>query len=576
MSAAIPIRTLLIEDSDDDTQLLLRTIRKGGFEPDALRVDTPGDLVEALHLPWDIVLSDYTMPKLDGREALDLVRKHAPDVPFFYVSGTLGEDRAVEAMRSGAQDYFIKGNLKRLASAIERELAEAKRRREYRLAEERIHYLANYDALTALPNRLLFTELCIQYQTEAEQSESGLGVFYLDLDNFKSVNDQLGTGAGDILLIQLGQRLRTLVRPNGVVARLSADEFGILIPGITDEASAMATADTLLTALVRPFSLLRYEWRISASMGGSLFPQHGKDSDALQAGAIMALHHAQKIPGNSYLSYTSDMKKLVRDKLKLNHALEKALEQQEFKLHYQPQVLTDSGRISGTEALIRWQRGAQEMVGPDEFIPLAEESGLIVPIGDWVLQEACVQARSWRDCQLPPMRLAINFSAYQFRQRNLVKTVVAKLDEYQLSPDCLEIEITETTLMQDSDTAKSILFDLHERGIHIALDDFGTGYSSLSHLKRFPVDVLKIDKSFISDLPDDKDSAAIVYTIIAMADKLGIRVVAEGVETAEQFDFLKSAGCGIVQGYFIQRPISGEDIFPALQRGNYYPGQEWH
>ncbi len=569
MSAARTIRTLLIEDNDDDAQLLVRTIRRGGFEPVALRVDTPENLVDAMQQQWDIVLSDYSMPRLDGNEALQLVRKFEPDIPFFYVSGTLGEDRAVAAMRSGAQDYFIKGNLQRLTSAIERELADSIRRRDYRLAQERIHHLANYDALTELPNRLLFTELCSRYLNNAQQSQTGLAVFYLDLDNFKSVNDQLGSDAGDALLIQLGERLRAQIEPEGVVARLSADEFGMLIPGLETEVEAVSMADRLLAVLSRPFSLLRYDWRISASMGGSLFPLHGMDCDVLQSGAVMALHHAQKIPGNSYLSYTSRMKRLVQDKLQMNRALEQALDHGEFKLHYQPQMHTASGRISGAEALIRWQPVDNQMVGPDEFIPLAEESGLIVAIGDWVMHEACMEARRWRDYHMPPMRLAINFSAYQFRQRNLVKTVASRLDEYHLSPDCLEIEITETTLMQDADAAQIVLFDLHERGIHIALDDFGTGYSSLSHLKRFPVDVLKIDKSFVNDLPDDKDNAAIVHAIIAMASKLGIQVVAEGVETVEQFDFLKEAGCDIVQGYFIQRPISGEDILPVLQRGSY-------
>jgi diguanylate cyclase (GGDEF)-like protein len=569
MSAARTIRTLLIEDSDDDAQLLVRTIRRGGFEPVILRVDTPEDLAKAMQQQWDIVLSDYSMPRLNGVEALQLVRKYEPDIPFFYVSGTLGEDRAVAAMRSGAQDYFIKGNLKRLTSAIERELADSIRRREYRLAQERIHHLANYDTLTGLPNRLLFTELCTRYLAEAQQSQRGLAMFCMDLDNFKSVNDQLGSNAGDALLVQLSQRLCALVNPEGVVARSSVDEFRILMPGLDNELQAVGMADKLLALLSRPFSLLRYDWRISASMGGSLFPLHGRDCDTLQASAVMALHHAQKIPGNSYLSYTGTMKKMVQDKLQMNHALEQALEYGEFKLHYQPQVHTGSGRIAGAEALIRWQRVDHQMMGPDEFIPLAEESGLIVAIGDWVMHEACMQAKRWRDYQLPPMRLAINFSAYQFRQRNLVKTVVSQLDEYQLSPDCLEIEITETTLMQDADAAQIVLFDLHERGIHIALDDFGTGYSSLSHLKRFPVDVLKIDKSFVNDLPHDKDNAAIVHAIIAMASKLGIQVVAEGVETIEQFDFLKEAGCDIVQGYFIQHPISGEDILPMLQRGNY-------
>lgn len=570
MASENAIRILIIEDSDDDTQLLIRSIKKGGFEPQVMRVDTPEALIEAMEQHWDIVLSDYSMPKLGGKEALELVQKHNQDVPFFYISGTLGEDRAVEAMQAGAQDYFVKGKLHRLIPAIKRELAESERKREYRLAEEHIHYLANYDSLTGLPNRLTFTKLCTQFRKDAQEADESVGLFYMDLDRFKNVNEQLGEEAGDTLLIDLAQRLCSVVYPEGAVARLSADEFGIIVPGIAGDQGAAVVADKLLAVLKRPFYLLRYEWRITASLGGSIYPRDGSSNEAWQGSAVMALHHAQKIPGNSYMCYSREMRKRLMDKLQLSHALEQALEQEEFKLHYQAQVLTDSGSIVGAEALIRWPRPGNKMIGPSDFIPMTEETGLIVPIGDWVLDQACKQARLWRDCNLPPMRLAVNFSAYQFRQRNLVRTVAGRLEQYQLSPQSLEIEITETTLMQDADAAKSILFDLHELGIFIALDDFGTGYSSLSYLKRFPVDVIKIDKTFINDLPDDKDDAAIVHAIIAMADKLGMQVIAEGVETEEQLDFLKNAGCGMAQGYYIQHPTSAEHITPALQRGGFW------
>ncbi len=569
MATGIPIRILLIEDSDDDAQLLIRTIRKGGFDPETLRVETPADLAAAMQEHWEIVLSDYTMPKLDGGEALSIVREYDPDIPFFYVSGTLGEDRAVEAMRAGAQNYFIKGNLKRMVPAMERELAESVRRREYRLAEERIHYLANYDVLTDLPNRILFAELCAKAAADALQTATGVCVFYLDLDNFKSVNDQLGTVAGDALLIELGQRLSNVIPSEGVVSRLSADEFGILIPGITTDAEATAVADKVLEVVNLPFSLARYEWRINASMGGSVFPRDSGNDEAWQAGAIMALHHAQKMPGNSFLLYTRRMRDLLQEKLQMNVALEQALERAEFRLLYQPQVQTIDGEIAGAEALIRWQRPDNRMVGPDTFIPMTEESGLIVPIGDWVLRQACMEARRWRQQKVRPTRIAVNFSAYQFLQRNLVRTVADRLQEYELTPECLEIEITETTLMHDADAVESILSGLHEQGIRIALDDFGTGYSSLSHLKRFPVDILKIDKSFITGLPDDLGNLAIVNAIIAMAEQLGMQVVAEGVETAEQYDCLKEAGCNIVQGYFIQRPAPADDILSMLQRGHF-------
>jgi len=565
MDSLTPIRALIIEDNKDDAQLLLYALKKGGFAADSIRVDIKNELSKALENSWDIVFSDYSMPNLNGFEALRLVREIDPDVPFIYVSGTIGEERAVEAMRLGAQDYFIKGDLKRLPSAVTRELKDSLNRRNHRLSQERIHYLANYDALTGLPNRVLLKELLKQH-IAGSAPEGNPCLFILNLDRFKDVNDHLGVAAGDDVLTDLAKRLRDTVGHENVVARLSADEFAIIVDNLGGEAEATAMANTILSVLIKPFSLSRYEWRMNGSMGCALL---STAKDDVMSNAMMALHRAQQTTGSRFFFYSEDMRVQLHQKLQLTHDLEQAIERQQFQLHYQPQVLTSTGAIAGTEALIRWHRPNQNPVSPAHFIPLAEQSGLIVAIGEWTLRAACKQILEWRRAKLPsPQRVAVNVSAYQFHQRDLVATVRNVLEEFGLPASCLEIEITETALMQDANNAQTILANLNNLGVSIALDDFGTGYSSLSYLKRFPVNIIKIDQSFVRDLPDDPDDAAIVRAIIAMAQELKMEVIAEGVETLEQLTFLRNAGCTMVQGYFLQRPAAASDLLSVLEGGS--------
>jgi diguanylate cyclase len=553
-----PIRALIVEDNEDDALLLLSTLRKSGFYPESYRVDSKFALTEALQERWDIVFSDFTMPSFNGHEALELVRKADPDIPFFFVSGTIGEDRAVEAMRLGAQDYFIKGNLKRLPPAIHRELRDGAARREHRLAEERIHYLANYDALTGLPNRVQFHERLAQCLRG--EATGNVAVFSVNLNRFKDVNDHLGTAAGDALLIEIGRRLREAVPKDDFVARLAADEFAIFSRNCSDRTNIEKLAQAILAVFSTPFLLSRYEWRMQANVGVSVYPLDASDGYALFENAAIALHNAQQQVGSNYMFYLPRMRTRLQDKLDLSHALEAALERQEFQLYYQPQVACSDGRLVGVEALLRWQRPGSGFVSPAEFIPLAEESGLIVPIGAWVLRESCRQLQEWRKQGRSDIRVAVNFSAFQFRQPNLVEMVADVLQEFDVPSHLLEVEITETTLMHDKTSVLQLLNELHRIGVSIALDDFGTGYSSLSYLKQFPVDILKIDRAFVSDLPEDPDDVAIVHAIIAIADKLQMKVVAEGVETAAQQEFLRSAHCDFLQGYFIQRPVPANEI----------------
>ncbi|UTW13398.1 putative bifunctional diguanylate cyclase/phosphodiesterase [Marinobacterium rhizophilum] len=562
------LRALIVEDELNDTLLLVNELKRGGYNPSYVCVDTREALESALQQEsWDIVFSDFTMPAFNGRDALDIVRRHSPDMPFIFVSGTIGEERAVAAIKQGAQDYLIKGHLKRLAPAVERELREAVTRRENREAQKRLHFLANYDVLTGLPNRVLFIDRLSQSLRAAERSSGLVGVLYLDLDNFKDVNDSLGHNAGDNLLMTVAHRLTQAVRTSDTVARLSGDEFTLILTNLEHRDDAAVAARKILDQLSQPFDVAEQRLQVRASLGISVFPTDGTDSEELLRNADMSMYLAKQTGGGSYEFYRPEIGAKKAQRLELLKALRRALDQREFVLHYQPQVELASGRIVGVEALLRWQCPERGLVSPERFIPLAEESGLVVPIGEWVLRKACAQARIWRDTGYPPLRVAVNFSACQFRQKNLVELVKAVLDENELPPECLEVEITESVLMQDTAASLKTLQELRACGVSISLDDFGTGYSSLSYLKRFPVDALKIDRSFVSDIPQDEDDVAINSAIIAMAAKLNISVIAEGVETLEQLEFLRNEGCGLVQGYYLQRPASAQDLASILRNG---------
>ncbi len=569
MSSTTDFRALIIEDNPDDALLLQNAIKKSGFQAEYLCVDNKQALLEVLAEKWDIIFSDYSMPTFSGHESLTLVRQYDPDVPFIFVSGTMGEANAVEAMRLGAQDYFIKGNFSRLAPAITRELRDSANRRSHRQAQERIHYLTNYDPLTGLPNRVLLVERlfalvkCRKIENKQVESdkkaEKGLSVFNVNIDRFREINDDLGVATTDGLLVEVGKRLCQAAGPEDMVARLAADEFVVVCPNVDGDSAANAMAETIFTLFNRPFKLARYEYGITVSIGSSSMGSGGSEPEQLLNNAAMALHHAQKIVGNSFLSYKTEMRSALQEKLALDRALEQALKRNEFQIHYQPQVSMD-GRMVGMEALLRWNRPGVGPVSPMTFIPIAEESGLIMLIGDWVLREVCRQICQWREEGLPLWPVAINFSAHQFRHKGMPQLIRELLEEFELPPTCLEIEITETALMQDPDAARAILSSLRDLGISVALDDFGTGYSSLSYLKRFPVDILKIDREFVKGLPQDAEDCAIVQAIIAMCEKLGLKVVAEGVETAEQLDFLKQVECGSAQGYFFHRPLSAQAV----------------
>jgi diguanylate cyclase (GGDEF)-like protein/PAS domain S-box-containing protein len=449
---------------------------------------------------------------------------------------------------------------------------------ERKQAEERIRTLAYYDSLTHLPNRQLYNEQQSFALSSARRHSSKVATVLFDLDHFKRINETLGHSVGDRLLVAVAERLRQCVRDYDAIcradasssgsgttlARLGGDEFILAMADIDRVEDAAKAAQRLIEAMQEPFRLDEHEIVVTASIGISLYPDDGEDSETLLKNADSALYHAKDAGRNNYQFYNQSMNAKAFARLSLEGSLRRALEKQEFLLHYQPQVDARSGAIVGAEALIRWRHPDLGLVSPLDFIPLAEESGLIVPMGEWVLQTACAELKAWQDAGNRALRMAVNLSGRQFRQRDLVEVVQRAMNAAGIDPQTLELEITESVLMQDASETTRLLDNLRALGVHLSVDDFGTGYSSLSYLKRFPIDALKIDRSFIRDIASDPDDAAITTAILAMAGGLGLEVVAEGVETMEQLAFLRGRECQMIQGYLFSKPLPAEQMRALL------------
>ena len=804
------LRTLIVEDSEDDALLLTRYLQQT-YELIYVRVDSADGLSQALHQgEWDVVLSDHSMPGFDSFAALQIVQQRGRDLPFIIVSGAIGEDLAVAAIKAGAHDYLLKSNLKRLIPAIERELQAAQARRthfqseqrfratfeqaavgiahvgldgrwlrvnhklclitgyaeeelltrdrpsitypndmpdelnsmqqllagevpsstkeirhvrkdgslvwvnltwsltrtstgepdyfieviediterkeateqlrlfarifdtinegvvvtdsannivsvnpafsaitgysasetigknprmlhsglmdkvfydkmwqsikktgrwqgeitdrrkngesyvewlsistmkdergefshhiavvsdisERKAAEEHMVYIAQHDFLTDLPNRMMLHDRLTQAIAHAGREQRKVAVMFLDLDRFKAINDILGHLVGDKLLKIVADRISSVARTSDTVSRLGGDEFAIMLPYIDNMDDIATIAVKLLTSIAGPCVIDGNEIEVTTSIGISVFPEDGSDSESLIAHADAAMYQAKGNGRNNYQFFTYEMNRRTLERMAIKNKLSHALERNELFLLYQPQVDLQSGRIIGAEALVRWDHPVYGNVLPAQFIPIAEENGLIPPIGEWVLREACRQNQEWRKQGLMKITMAVNLSAVQFRQKNLGEIIKTILHESGLAPSGLELEITEGVVMQDAEAAILLLEDMKAMGLKLSVDDFGTGYSSLSYLKRFPIDKLKIDQSFVRDLTTDTDDAVIVSTIISMAHSLKLKVIAEGVESAEQLAFLKQQGCDEIQGYYFSQPVSAEEFTKLLSSGS--------
>ncbi len=449
-------------------------------------------------------------------------------------------------------------------------------------AEEHILKLAYFDTLTGLPNRTLFKDRLNQSMQRARRDGKAVGVIFLDLDRFKNINDTLGHHAGDLLLKAVAERISGCLRssdaigrpgaaePHPVLSRLGGDEFSIIVEQIDSIHDINKITMRLIEDLSHDFVVEGHEVFVTASAGVSLFPHDSEDAESLLKNADIAMYYAKEHGRNNVQFYNHAMNAKAYERLVMENSLRKALERKEFLLYYQPVVELHTGSVKSVEALIRWHHPDLGMVSPAEFIPMAEETGLIIPIGDWVLRTACTQGVEWRKLGIPPVRIGVNLSAHQLRKKDILETVQAILDETGFDPHFLELEVTESAVMQNPEAAACTLSSFKAMGIRIAIDDFGTGYSSLGYLKRFPVDVLKIDRSFVKDISTDSGDAAITMAIIAMAEQLKLKTIAEGVETKEQFVFLRNKACDGVQGYLIGPPAPTEKVVPFLKGYNVY------
>jgi diguanylate cyclase (GGDEF)-like protein/PAS domain S-box-containing protein len=429
-----------------------------------------------------------------------------------------------------------------------------------KFAAERIHRLAHYDAITDLPNRVLLQDRLLHAINQAARAQTRLALLFLDLDGFKLINDTFGHAAGDELLRLIGDRLSSRLRKADVVARIGGDEFAVVLGDITNDSDVQVACDQLLKLVTEPYDIDQQHHHVTTSIGVAMYPEDGTDVQELLKNADAAMYQAKENGKNRYAFYEPEMNRRAEERLLLVSRLRQALARDEFELCYQPQYDLASGELVSVEALIRWETAEGEAIKPAHFIPIAEDSGLIVQIGAWALKRACVQARQWLEQGLSFGRLAVNMSGRQFQDGRLHETVMHALATSGLAGENLELEITENWVMEGPYRAEAQMQMLHEAGISLAIDDFGVANSSMAYLKRFPVQKLKIDKSFIRDVPADADDVAIVSAIVAMGHSLGMRVVAEGVETTEQSDFLRSIGCDEAQGYLFGRPVKSDEL----------------
>ena len=693
----MPIQVLFIEDSEIDVELALRSLEQGGFDVSWECVQVEEELKRALssHRP-QAILSDFSMPGFDGMEALRLAREMAPGVPFIFVSGTIGEERAIEAIRLGATDYVLKDNMRRLGTSVRRALSEASERERVRVSEEerarlvqvleatsdyvgiseptgkiiymnaagrkltgapesgdvgkstidihpqwaservegegrraaerdglwhgesallgadgteipvsqvitahkgpngtirffstiardirdrkayeeRLQYFANYDPLTGLPNRSLLGDRALQGIAHAKRAGRPTALLVMDLDRFKLVNESYSHGAGDTLLRMVADRLRGAVREGDTVARLGADAFAVLATDLARPDDVSAVARKIREAMHAPFWLEARDLHVTVSIGASIYPRDGEDFDILLRNADAAMHRVKAEGRNGFQFYAAAMTRQATDRVELENELRLALGKNELEIHYQPQVVLANGRIVGVEALMRWNHRGRGWIPPGQFIPIAEDSDLIHPLGEFALAEGCRRIRAWSDAGFASLRLAVNVSAQQFRSAGFVEAVGRALRSAELEPACLELELTESVLVENREEAADILKRLKALGVQIAVDDFGTGYSSLSYLSRLPIDCLKIDRSFVSRVHERGHDAAITQAVISLAHSLAVRVIAEGVETVEQLEFLRMHRCDQGQGYLFSPAVDPGAMAKLLAAGTLEPDEQ--
>ncbi len=670
------VRVLVVDDSDDDAELVVRELRRAGWTTEHERVDKQGPLVKALRArPWDVVVADYSLPQLDALHTLALIAEHQPDVPCVVVSGRTGEEAAVETMQRGARDYVVKDRLARLGPVVERVLADAQERREkeateraLRELEQRFHavvdtaldavvtvdaagvietvnpaaerlfgyaaaevvgrridmllvephtdepgahfervgrhkhgttfpleisrsearvggrqiftwiardvrerkafeaHLAEQalrDPLTGVANRTLLVDRIAGTQSRASRRPASAALLFLDLDRFKSINDRYGHSAGDEVLRVVAKRLAALVRPADTIARLGGDEFVVLCEDIDGVAGAELIATRIAVAMQSPVLVGGADVVVSVSIGIAIIDDATLDADTLLRDADAAMYRAKERGRDRFEIFDHEMRAQAFARTQMEHALHRALGSDELRLRYQPQRSLRTGELVGFEALLRWEHPERGLLPPEEFLAVADETGLIVPMGSWSIGEACRRATQFAQ-EYAPITMWVNLSARQLVHADLVANVAGALREVG-SDVTLGIEITEDALMSDPGSAIAATRRLRDLGVRLAIDDFGTGYSSLHYVKLFPVDTLKIDRSFVQGVEADRQDAAIISAIVGLSRALGLEVIAEGFESGEQVAVLRELGCNVAQGYHYARPLPEHDALDLLR-----------
>jgi len=557
---------LLVEDNPGDVRLIREMLAEEPEAPFRLSsVDRLSRGLEFLTLnETALVLLDLSLPDSHGMETFSRMYAHSPKTPIIVLTGNDDHALALSAVKRGAQDYLVKGKIDR--ELLQRAMQYAVERKRY---QEQLERQANYDGLTGLPNRQLLHDRLHQAVSTQRQIHS-ISVVFIDLDHFKDINDSLGHGSGDEVLRHVAERLRSSVRDGDTVARIGGDEFVLILNDQTKEDVIFRAMKRIISKVSEPMRIGHRELNITCSAGISVHPQDGFDVETLLKNADAAMYRAKANGRNNFQFYTSEMNELVSERLTLEHSLRRALERKEFSLHYQPRVDLRTGAIVAVEALVRWQHPEYGLILPDRFIPIAEETGLIVEIGKWVLETACAQSRAWRNAGLAPVVVSVNLSARQLWEGGLAAMVAGILAETGVRPEHLEMELTESVVMHDTETVISTLRGLKAAGVRLSVDDFGTGYSSLSYLKRLPIDALKIDGSFVRDIDAglNVDDGILAQAIISLAHGLRLKVIAEGVESEAQMAFLKLHQCDEVQGFYYSTPLPPDEcarLFSAVK-----------
>ncbi|WP_342348767.1 EAL domain-containing protein [uncultured Nitrospira sp.] len=550
------ISLLLVED-DLKEALVIRNMLKEGLQ-NQFTLEHGLSLSDALDLiqqnQFQAIILDSHLPDGKSFESILQFMQFCPDVPILILSGVEEEDQAIQAVKSGAQDYLIKGQTS--SSTLCRAIRYAMERQR---ATQRITQLAHYDHLTGLANRGLFYERLNCAVARCHRNDTAIALMFLDLDHFKGINDTLGHEYGDSLLKTVAARIKKCIREIDTGVRLGGDEFAVLLEQIVSIEDVASVAQRILHLLAQPVIIKQHQLHVTGSLGITIYPWDSANSQELLSHADAAMYRAKAQGGNTYQFYTAGMKTAGLDGSTLEMELSRALAKEEFLLHYQPQMNISTKQVIGMEALLRWHHPYQGLIGPNHFIPQAEENGMIIPIGEWVLRSASKQAKYWEKQGFPAPHVAVNLSARQIHQGHLPALIQDILKHSHLDPENLKLELTETFLIHETEETIQTLREIKAMGVHLYIDDFGAGYASLRYLKSFPVDGIKLDQSLIQNLPHSTNDAAIVIAVISLAKALGLQVIAEGVERQEQADFLEEHECDAMQGYWIAPPLPANE-----------------